>query len=47
MDDLTALINYLLTSNSDGINMANADVDGSTTVGMDDLTALINYLLSH
>ena len=50
MDDLTALINYLLTSNSTGINMANAascDSPGSTTVSMDDLTALINYLLTN
>ena len=50
MDDLTALINYLLTSNSTGINMANAascDSPSSTTVNMDDLTALINYLLTN
>ena len=50
MDDLTALINYLLTSNSTGINMANAascDISSSTTVSMDDLTALINYLLTN
>ncbi len=50
MDDLTALINYLLTSNSTGINMANAascDSPSSTTVSMDDLTALINYLLTN
>ena len=49
MDDLTALINYLLTSNSTGINMANAascDSPSSTVVNMDDLTALINYLLT-
>ncbi len=50
MDDLTALINYLLTSNSTGINMANAascDSPSSTVVNMDDLTALINYLLTN
>lgn len=46
MDDLTALINYLLTDNATGINMENADVDGSGNVGMDDLTALVNYLLT-
>ena len=50
MDDLTTLINYLLTSNSAGINTANAascDSPSSTTVTMDDLTALINYLLNN
>ena len=49
MDDLTALINYLLTNNSTGINMANAatcDNPSSSVVNMDDLTVLINYLLS-
>ena len=50
MDDLTALINYMLTGNSTGINMANAascDSPSSTVVNMDDLTALINYLLTN
>ena len=42
MDDLTALINYLLTSNSTGINMANAASCDSPS-----LTALINYLLTN
>ena len=49
MDDLTALINYLLTSDATGINLANAaccSSPDSTTVDMDDLTALINYLLA-
>ena len=50
MDDLTVLINYLLTSNSTGVNMTNAatcDNPSSTVVNMDDLTALINYLLTN
>ena len=50
MDDLTALINYLLTSDATGINLANAAIcnsPSSTTVDMDDLTALINYLLDN
>ena len=47
MDDLTALINYLLTDDATGINMANAaNCDGNDGIGMDDLTALINYLLT-
>ena len=45
MDDLTALINYLVFNDATGINMANADADTDGTVGMDDLTALINYLV--
>lgn len=47
MDDLTALINYLLTDNATGIDLENADVDDSGNVGMDDLTKLINYLLTN
>ncbi len=48
MDDLSALINYLLNDNSP-INQANAQICdslNSTTVDMDDLSALINYLLT-
>ena len=46
MDDLTALINYLLTNDPTGINMQGADVDGNTEISMDDLTVLINMLLT-
>ena len=45
MDDLTALINYLVTGNTTGIDLIGADVDDDGRVGMDDLTALINYLV--
>ena len=45
MDDLTALINYLVYGTTSGINMTGADVDGNGNVNMDDLTALINYLV--
>ena len=48
MDDLTALINYLLDANSP-INYANSAACNSMTneeVNMDDLTALINFLLN-
>lgn len=47
MDDLTELINFMLTSQGDGINLQAADMDQSGAVGMDDLTELINYLLTH
>ena len=43
MDDLTALINYLVYGTS--VNMTGADTDLSGGVGMDDLTTLINYLV--
>lgn len=45
MDDLTALIRYLVFGNTTGINMVNADIDTSGTVGMDDLALLINMLV--
>ena len=52
MDDLTVLINYLLTNDASLINYDNAAIcdaltgDESEIVSMDDLTALINYLLT-
>ena len=46
MDDLTLLINYLLTGDASGINMEGANCDQEGDVTMDDLTALINYLLT-
>ena len=45
MDDLTALINYLVYGDASSINLANANCDGYEGVGMDDLTALINFLV--
>lgn len=46
IDDLTALINYLLNGDVTGINMDNADVDGNGHINIDDVTALINNLLN-
>ncbi len=46
MDDLSALINHLLTGNDDGLDQAGADADEDGSIDMDDLSALINYLLS-
>ena len=46
MDDLTAMINYLVFgSEIDMTNSAICDNLDSTTVSMDDLTGLINYLV--
>ncbi len=44
--DVTALINYLLSQNADGINLGNADVDGDGNINISDVTTLINKLLS-
>ena len=46
IDDLTALINYLLTGDTSSINLENADVDNDGRINIDDVTALINMLLS-
>ena len=46
IDDVTSLINYLLSGNTNGINTTNADVDGNGRINIDDVTALIQKLLS-
>ena len=45
--DATMLINYLLSNDPTGINMANANCDLEGGVDISDATALINYLLSN
>ncbi len=45
MDDLTALINYLVYGHTDPFNAVNANVNQDNNVGMDDLTALISILV--
>lgn len=45
ISDVTALIDYLLIHNPDGINAQAADVDGDGKVNISDVTALIDYLL--
>ncbi len=46
MDDLSELINFLLTNDASGINMEAADCNLSGLVNMDDLSELINFLLT-
>lgn len=46
IDDVTALIQYLLTLNTEGFNVEKADVDGSGFISIDDVTELINRLLN-
>ncbi|MBR6431638.1 MAG: BspA family leucine-rich repeat surface protein [Muribaculaceae bacterium] len=46
IDDVTALIDYLLTGVASGVNLNGADCDQSGDVSIDDVTALIDYLLT-
>lgn len=46
IDDLTALIDYLLRGDASLINMNNADVYTDGQLNIDDVTTLIKYLLS-
>lgn len=46
VNDLTLLVDYLLSHNSTGIDLGNADCDLNTEVTISDATALIDYLLS-
>ena len=43
--DVTALIDYLLSSNATGISLANADVDLDNSLTIADATAIIDYIL--
>jgi hypothetical protein len=45
ISDATALINYLLYGNSEGLNMDNANCDLTGGIDITDATTLINYLL--
>ena len=44
--DVTALINYLLSGDTTGINLLAADCDQNGEIKIGDVTALINFLLS-
>lgn len=44
--DVTALINYLLTGETAGINLVGADTNLDDEIGIADVTVLINYLLT-
>ena len=46
ISDVTSLIDYLLSGNSEGINLQAADVDGNTSINISDVTSLIDMLLS-
>ena len=44
--DVTALISYLLSGDTDGVNLDNANCNQDATISIGDVTALISYLLS-
>jgi len=44
--DVTALIDYLLTGNTAGVDLQAANVDGDSSVSVADVTALIDYILT-
>ena len=46
INDVTALIDYLLSGNASGINLTSADCNQDGSVNISDVTALIDYLLS-
>ena len=47
IEDVTTLISYLLTKNSDIIDFQAADMDESGNVDIYDLTVLVGYILRH
>ena len=46
ISDVSALIDYLLSSDDTDVNVNAADCDQSGSVGISDVSALIDYLLS-
>ncbi len=47
IDDITALIDYVLTQDATGIDLEAADMDENGSVDIADATALIDYLLNN
>ena len=46
INDITALISYVLTGNTEGINLYNAECDPIQGIDINDITALIGYVLT-
>lgn len=44
--DVTTLIDYILTGNTNDINLENADCDRDGEIGIADVTALIDFILT-
>ena len=45
--DVTALIDYLLTQNAEGIDLNNANTNQDEAVNIADVTTLVDYLLTN
>ena len=46
ISDVTALINYVLTGNATGLDLAAANVNGDSGIDISDVTALIGFVLT-
>jgi hypothetical protein len=46
ISDVTALVDYLLSGNSSGVNVGAADCNQDSSVNISDVTALVDYLLA-
>ena len=46
IDDVAALINYVLSGNPSGVNLSAADCDQNSSVDISDVTTLIDYVLN-
>lgn len=46
ISDVTALINYVLTGNAQGLDLNAANVNGDNNVDISDVTTLIGYVLT-
>ncbi len=46
IQDVTALINYILSKKADGISLENANCNEDDQINIQDVTTLINYILS-
>ena len=46
INDLSALIDYLLSGDASVVNLANADCDQSGGINIEDLSSIIDYLLT-
>ena len=46
VNDVTALIGYILTGNATGLNLDNAQCDNISDIDINDVTALIRFVLN-
>jgi hypothetical protein len=46
VEDVTVLINYVLTGDATGISLDNAQCTSDNRIDIEDVTALINFILT-